>query len=92
MCGRGGMNVSVLGGGEAAAGGMRSESDAGTQTQRDSATQPQEGRGAPIGFIWGPLNSLFMGLGLAALTVGYIALSKGSLTLAPCYCRWGTAS
>jgi len=37
----------------------------------------------PLGFSWGPLNTLFMGLGLAALVVGYVALSKGSLTLAP---------
>ena len=36
-----------------------------------------------LGFSWGPANNLFLGLGLAALTAGYIALSRGSKTLAP---------
>jgi hypothetical protein len=38
---------------------------------------------ADLGFSWGPTNNLFLGLGLAALTAGYVALSRGSTTLAP---------
>jgi hypothetical protein len=38
---------------------------------------------ADLGFSWGAINSLLLGLGLAALLAGYIALSKGSTTLAP---------
>ena len=36
-----------------------------------------------LGFTWGPLNSLLMGLGVAVLIGGFVALSKGSITLAP---------
>ena len=36
-----------------------------------------------LGFTWGPANSLLLGLGVAALVVGYLALAKGSTTLAP---------
>jgi hypothetical protein len=38
---------------------------------------------ADLGFSWGAINSLLLGLGLAALLAGYVALSKGSTTLAP---------
>ena len=38
---------------------------------------------ADLGFTWGGLNSLLLGLGLASLLAGYLALSKGSTTLAP---------
>ena len=38
---------------------------------------------ADLGFTWGGLNNLLLGLGLASLLVGYLALSKGSTTLAP---------
>ena len=36
-----------------------------------------------LGFRWGARNSLFLGLGIAVLVAGYIALSRGSITLAP---------
>jgi drug/metabolite transporter (DMT)-like permease len=36
-----------------------------------------------LGFNWGPLNSLLLGLGIAVLVAGYVALSKGDITLAP---------
>ena len=38
---------------------------------------------ADLGFSWGGLNSLLLGLGLGSLLAGYLALSKGSTTLAP---------
>lgn len=36
-----------------------------------------------LGFNWGTANSLLLGLGLAVVVVGYFALSRGSITLAP---------
>ena len=36
-----------------------------------------------LGFRWGVLNSVLLGLGVAVLVVGYMSLAKGSLTLAP---------
>jgi hypothetical protein len=36
-----------------------------------------------LGFSWGIANSILLGLALAALVAGYVALSKGSTTLAP---------
>ena len=36
-----------------------------------------------LGFTWGVLNSVLLGLGVAALVAGYIALGRGSITLAP---------
>jgi membrane protein implicated in regulation of membrane protease activity len=36
-----------------------------------------------LGFDWGTPNTLILGLGLGALVVGYLVLSKGSTTLAP---------
>ena len=38
---------------------------------------------ADLGFSWGMWNSLLLGLGIAVLAAGYVALSKGSITLAP---------
>ena len=38
---------------------------------------------ADLGFSWGIWNSLLLGLGLGVLAVGYVALSRGSITLAP---------
>lgn len=35
------------------------------------------------GFSWSGLNSLILGLGIAMLVAGYVALSRGSITLAP---------
>lgn len=36
-----------------------------------------------LGFIFGPLNVALLGLGIAVLVAGYVALSRGSTTLAP---------
>jgi len=36
-----------------------------------------------LGFTWGLLNSLLLGIALAVLGLGYVALSRGSTTLAP---------
>ena len=38
---------------------------------------------ADLGFSWGALNSLLLGLGVLVLAGGYLALSRGSTTLAP---------
>jgi len=38
---------------------------------------------ADLGFDWGPLNSLLLALGVAVVAIGYVALSRGSVTLAP---------
>ena len=38
---------------------------------------------ADLGFSWGRLNSVLLGLGLVSLVGGYITLSRGSMTLAP---------
>lgn len=49
-------------------------------TRPRSLKKPVE---ADLGFSWGTTNNLLLGLGLAALVAGYVALSKGSTTLAP---------
>ena len=36
-----------------------------------------------LGFSWGALNNVLLGLGVLVLVGGYVALSKGSTTLAP---------
>jgi drug/metabolite transporter (DMT)-like permease len=36
-----------------------------------------------LGFHWGVLNQVLLGLGIAVLVAGYVALSRGSTTLAP---------
>ena len=36
-----------------------------------------------LGFSWGRVNTLLLGLGVGVLVAGYVALSKGSTTLAP---------
>ncbi len=49
-------------------------------------TRPRLQRRAPeadLGFRWGPLNSLLLGSGVVVLVAGFVALSKGSITLAP---------
>ncbi len=61
--------------------------------QKPSVTRPKSlkartasGTAAPeadLGFSWGMLNSVLLGLGVAVLIAGYMSLSKGSLTLAP---------
>ena len=51
-----------------------------TITRPRSLRKPAE---ADLGFIWGRANSLLLGLAMAAVVAGYVALSKGSTTLAP---------
>ena len=36
-----------------------------------------------LGFSWGLQNSLLLGVAVAVLVAGYVALSRGSTTLAP---------
>ena len=38
---------------------------------------------ATLSFSWGVANSLMLGLAIAVLLAGFVALSKGSITLAP---------
>jgi hypothetical protein len=38
---------------------------------------------ADLGFSWGLANSVLLALGVGVLVVGYVALSRGSITLAP---------
>jgi hypothetical protein len=47
------------------------------------AKGPRKALEADLGFSWGTLNSLLLGLGILVLAAGYVALSKGSTTLAP---------
>jgi len=52
---------------------------------------------ADLGFNWTGLNSLVLGVGIAMLVAGYVALSRGSITLAPAllvlgYCGFIPAS
>ncbi|MBI5709676.1 MAG: hypothetical protein HZC42_05120 [Candidatus Eisenbacteria bacterium] len=44
---------------------------------------PRKAPEADLGFSWGPVNSVFLGLGVGLLAMGYVALSRGSVTLAP---------
>ena len=54
-----------------------------------SAAKPARQRGqrrppeVDLGFSWGPANTALLALGLVVLVVGYVALSKGSITLSP---------
>jgi hypothetical protein len=36
-----------------------------------------------LGFSWGMPNTVLMVLGIGALLIGYVTLSKGSMTFAP---------
>jgi hypothetical protein len=36
-----------------------------------------------LGFRWGMLNSVLLGLGVVVLAAGYMSLARGSLALAP---------
>ena len=54
--------------------------------RKSSITRPKSLRKpveSDLGFSWAGINSLLLGLGMAALLMGYLALSKGSTTLAP---------
>ena len=44
---------------------------------------PKRPAESDLGFHWGTANSLVLALGLAVLVGGYVALSRGSITLAP---------
>jgi len=47
------------------------------KTLRKKAIEPD------LGFSWGMPNTVTLVLGIGALLVGYVALSKGSMTFAP---------
>jgi hypothetical protein len=51
-----------------------------TTARPRSLRKPAE---ADLGFSWGLANSLLIGLAMASVIAGYVALSKGSTTLAP---------
>jgi hypothetical protein len=50
-----------------------------------SARQKAQRRGLEVdlGFGWGLANSVLLALGVGVLAVGYVALSRGSITLSP---------
>ena len=55
-------------------------------TAKPVARRPRTPRRPPetdIGFSWGTTNTVLLGLGVAALVAGYLALARGSITLAP---------
>ena len=58
-------------------------------SQKPNVTRPKSLKAkmaAPevdLGFRWGILNTVLLGVGVAVLAAGYMSLSKGSLTLAP---------
>jgi len=58
-------------------------------SQKPNITRPKSLRAktAPaeidLGFRWGTLNTVLLGVGTVVLAVGYMSLAKGSLTLAP---------
>jgi uncharacterized membrane protein HdeD (DUF308 family) len=60
-----------------------------------TATKPARQRAqrrvmeADLGFSWGRMNSVLLTLGVGVLVVGYVALSKGSVTLAPALLVFG---
>ena len=47
------------------------------------ARAPRRPVESDLGFSWGPVNTLLLALALAVLGAGYVALSRGSTTLAP---------
>jgi hypothetical protein len=54
--------------------------------RKPSVTRPRSLRKpaeADLGLSWGLRNNVLLGLGIAALVAGYVALSRGSTTLAP---------
>jgi hypothetical protein len=51
---------------------------------KPTRSRPQRrGPETDLGFSWGPRHSLLLALGVGVLVVGFVALSKGSITLAP---------
>ncbi len=55
---------------------------AATKTAR-TKPQPRRALETDLGFSWGAANTAMLVLGLGVLAVGYLALSRGSITLAP---------
>jgi hypothetical protein len=58
---------------------------------------PRKPATVDLGFSWSGINSLVLGLGIVMLVAGYVALSRGSITLAPAllilgYCGFVPAS
>ena len=57
-------------------------------SQKPNVTRPKSLRAKPapaemdLGFRWGTLNTVLLGVGTAVLVVGYMSLVKGSHTLA----------
>ena len=47
------------------------------------ARAPRKPAETDLGFSWGLNNSVLLGVALAVLGAGYVALSRGSTTLAP---------
>ena len=60
-----------------------------------SATKPTRARAqrrvleTDLGFSWGLPNSVLLALGVGVLGAGYVALSQGSITLAPLLLAFG---
>src|SRR6185503_789743 len=61
----------------------------GTEGVMSNGKASTKGRGlrraveTDLGFSWGRTNVILLGLGVVALVSGYVALSRGSRTLAP---------
>jgi hypothetical protein len=36
-----------------------------------------------LGFNWRPINTVLLGIGVVVILAGYLALARGSITLAP---------
>jgi hypothetical protein len=54
-----------------------------TQKSAARGRTPRKPVEVDLGFSWGLPNTVVLGLGIALLVGGYVALSKGSTTLAP---------
>jgi hypothetical protein len=56
---------------------------------KSSVTKPKSLRNrmqlpeVDLGFRWGPANSVLLLAGVALLVMGYLSLSRGSITMAP---------
>jgi len=51
-----------------------------TTSKSRASKRPSE---SDLGFHWGVVNTLLLATGLVVLLGGYVALSRGSITLAP---------
>ena len=50
---------------------------------RPTARARRKALESDLGFTWSGRNTALLGLGLAVLVAGYVALSRGSISLAP---------